>query len=73
MAKAVNYATDGAETVPWRDYWAYGVLLVALVIVGALRLVGVLEWSWWLVLMPLWLTFATYIASFVAAVSHRDP
>ena len=59
--------------MPWRDYGAHLLLLVATVILGALRIAGAVQRGrGWLVLIPLWLLMAIYAASFAAAVIHRD-
>lgn len=39
--------------------------LLALLFI-ALKLTGVIDWGWWLVLMPLWLPLAVMVAVFLA-------
>lgn len=34
-----------------------GILGVLLIVFMVLKLVGVINWSWWLVLVPLWIEF----------------
>ena len=48
-----------------------GVLLVTFIV---LKLVGVIDWSWWWVLSPLWISFgiAVIVSTFVAIVLSRD-
>ena len=72
MTKGANHARDGAEPVPWGDYAVHLVLLVSTATLAALRIVGLVHWSWWLVLLPLWLLLAVIAASVVAAVMHPD-
>ena len=39
-----------------------GVLLVIFIV---LKLVGVIDWSWWLVLIPLWISLGFFVLGFV--------
>lgn len=55
-----------------------GVLGVLLIVFIVLKLVGVIMWSWWLVLMPLWITIGIYIlfilfAGFLTAIGIQLP
>ena len=42
-----------------------GLLTVAFIV---LKLVGVISWSWWWVLAPLWIPVAIYLLCFVAGL-----
>ena len=42
-----------------------GLLGVLLVIFIVLKLVGVIDWSWWLVLIPLWISLGLFVLGFV--------
>jgi len=42
-----------------------GLLGVLLVIFIVLKLVGVIDWSWWLVLIPLWISLGLFVLVFV--------
>lgn len=47
----------------------FGVLGLLTIIFAALKLTGVIGWSWWLVLLPLWSPVAFVIAAlFIALV-----
>lgn len=70
MARPINYAKDGAEPAQWGDYVLHLTLLAATVLLVLLRLVGAVSWSWWLVLIPLWLVVAVYVGSYLAARSE---
>lgn len=39
-----------------------GVLLIVFIV---LKLVGVIDWSWWLVLIPLWISLGLFVLAFV--------
>ena len=42
-----------------------GLLGVLLIIFIVLKLVGVIDWSWWLVLIPLWISLGLFVLVFV--------
>ena len=69
MARRINYTKDGAEPADWSNY-LHPSLLAATVLLVVLRLVGAVSWSWWLVLIPLWLLVVLYVASYLAARSE---
>lgn len=43
-----------------------GFLEVLVIVFVALKLVGLIDWSWWLVLTPLWVAAALWITLAVA-------
>ena len=70
MARRINYAKDGAEPMPWSDYILHLSLLVGAALLVVLRLLGAVSWSWWVVLIPLWLLFAVWVASYLMALAE---
>lgn len=71
MPKQVYWAKDGAEPAPWSDRLVYPGLPLLLVLLIALRVAGVTAWSWWLVLVPLWVMMALFAGSYWAARDHH--
>lgn len=45
-----------------------GVLGILLVIFITLKVVGVITWSWWLVLLPLWISIVIGFLSFIFGI-----
>lgn len=54
MSKQQQTTTGGVSTL--------GVVQIVFII---LKLVGVIEWSWWLVFMPLWISIVLVILSLI--------
>ena len=46
-----------------------GLLGVLLVVFIVLKLVGVISWSWWVVLIPLWINLALIIIALLAVIA----
>jgi hypothetical protein len=56
----------------WRDYAGYLALVTAGLAFIALRLSGLVDWSWWLVLAPVWLLLLAYLGTYaVLSVDSR--
>jgi hypothetical protein len=72
VARELNHAKDGAKPVPWGDYSLHLLLVVATVTLATLRIVGAVQWSWLVVLIPLLVLIAVFVASVLAAVQHSD-
>lgn len=71
MTKAIDRSKDGADPLPWRDYAPHLTLLALTAGLVTMRAVGVIDWPWWAVLVPTWLLITLYVASIVAAITHR--
>ena len=41
-----------------RRHWTLDVIQIVLII---LKLVGVINWSWWVVLIPMWITIGMWV------------
>lgn len=50
-----------------------GLLEILTIIFVVLKFVGVITWSWWLVLSPLWVALGLYvvIVGFMARTTHK--
>jgi hypothetical protein len=52
------------------DYWFYLLLLIGAAALVVAKLSGALDWSWWVVLLPLWLLLAVYFGTYLALRVH---
>ncbi len=52
--KEIHYSTGGSAT---------GIPTILLVVFIVLKLTGVITWSWWWVLSPLWISFSLVVVA----------
>ena len=48
-----------------------GIIGVLQIIFIVLKLIGVINWSWWLVLIPLWIDIACFIIGIIIVLVNK--
>ena len=62
-----------ADELPWwQDYAAYLLLLIAPPIMLTLRLIGAVDWAWWVIVAPLAVLVGMFVGtSVVLRINYR--